>query len=121
MKKTARPPLAPTDIDNAINTPPETTDSTFEKAGQADTSPNTQPPTRHHKIHFLTLSPILISPCVLFLVGWYTGEGRNRMVPSLIVLHYIDGSVLLSHTLAGAVPSALASLASRFGMGLGVS
>ena len=31
------------------------------------------------------------------------------------------GGVLLSHTLPGAVPSALAGLASRFEMGLGVS
>lgn len=32
-----------------------------------------------------------------------------------------DGGVLLSHTLAGAVPSALSGLASGFGMGPGVS
>lgn len=32
-----------------------------------------------------------------------------------------DGGVLLSHTLAGAVPSALAGLATGFGMGPGVS
>ena len=31
------------------------------------------------------------------------------------------GGVLLSHTLAGAVPSALSGLASGFGMGPGVS
>lgn len=31
------------------------------------------------------------------------------------------GGFLLSHTLAGAVPSAFTGLASRFGMGLGVS
>lgn len=32
-----------------------------------------------------------------------------------------DGGVLLSHTLASAVPSALVGLASGFGMGPGVS
>ena len=33
----------------------------------------------------------------------------------------VFGGVLLSHTLAGAVPSALKGLASGFGMGPGVS
>lgn len=33
----------------------------------------------------------------------------------------VFGGVLLSHTLAGAVPSALEGLASGFGMGPGVS
>ena len=33
----------------------------------------------------------------------------------------VDGGVLLSHTLAGAVPLALVGLASGFGMGPGVS
>ncbi len=35
--------------------------------------------------------------------------------------YFVFGSVLLSHTLAGAVPSALWGLASGFGMGPGVS
>ena len=43
--------------------------------------------------------------------------GRER-VPTRSVG---DGGVLLSHTLAGAVPSALSGLASGFGMGPGVS
>jgi hypothetical protein len=34
---------------------------------------------------------------------------------------WVSGGVLLSHTLAGAVPSALEGLASGFGMGPGVS
>ena len=34
---------------------------------------------------------------------------------------WVFGGVLLSHTLAGAVPSALEGLASGFGMGPGVS
>jgi hypothetical protein len=38
-----------------------------------------------------------------------------------IVLGWCFGGVLLSHTLAGAVPSALEGLASGFGMGPGVS
>ena len=36
-----------------------------------------------------------------------------------VQLKFNDGSVLLSHTLASAVPSALAGLASRFGMETG--
>jgi hypothetical protein len=41
--------------------------------------------------------------------------------PSLCVVGVVFGGVLLSHTLAGAVPSALEGLASGFGMGPGVS
>jgi hypothetical protein len=37
------------------------------------------------------------------------------------VLESVFGGVLLSHTLSGAVPSALEGLASGFGMGPGVS
>ena len=37
------------------------------------------------------------------------------------VIQNTFGGVLLSHTLAGAVPSALVGLASGFGMGPGVS
>jgi len=37
------------------------------------------------------------------------------------VVVWVSGGVLLSRTLAGAVPSALAGLASGFGMGPGVS
>ena len=40
--------------------------------------------------------------------------------PPLFVVG-VGGGVLLSHTLAGAVPSALAGLATGFGMGPGVS
>ena len=36
-------------------------------------------------------------------------------------LWFVFGGVLLSHTRGGAVPSALAGLASGFGMGPGVS
>ncbi len=39
----------------------------------------------------------------------------------LVVVGFVFGGVLLSHTLAGAVPSALEGLASGFGMGPGVS
>jgi hypothetical protein len=37
------------------------------------------------------------------------------------LLLLVSGGVLLSHTVAGAVPSALKGLASGFGMGPGVS
>ena len=50
---------------------------------------------------------------VLNAGGPHVGVG-----PSGVVL---SGGVLLSHTLAGAVPSALWGLASGFGMGPGVS
>ena len=51
---------------------------------------------------------------------------RNRTGPEPLVavpgqLKCVLGGVLLSRTLAGAVPSALSGLASGFGMGPGVS
>jgi hypothetical protein len=46
-------------------------------------------------------------------------EGAPGWGPLLVGV--VFGSVLLSHTLAGAVPSALWGLASGFGMGPGVS
>ena len=39
--------------------------------------------------------------------------------PPLLFFEECCGGVLLSHTLPGAVPSAFAGLASRFGMGAG--
>lgn len=51
---------------------------------------------------------------------------RNQTGPEPLVavpdqLMFVLGGVLLSRTLAGAVPSALSGLASGFGMGPGVS
>ena len=46
---------------------------------------------------------------------------QDPRVGGLVVWWFGDGGVLLSHALSGAVPSALAGLASGFGMGPGVS
>jgi hypothetical protein len=58
---------------------------------------------------------------MLCVVGCgYAKAPRNR--DGCGVLSYVvHGGVLLSHTLSGAVPSALEGLASGFGMGPGVS
>ena len=57
-----------------------------------------------------------LSPC-----GYSKAGGAwNDRVPGPTRLYGVCcGGVLLSHTLPGAVPSALAGLASRFGMGAG--
>ena len=54
------------------------------------------------------------------LYGWVyvKGGARNTIVPGPTI-EGCCGGVLLSHTLPGAVPSALAGLASRFGMEAG--
>ena len=49
------------------------------------------------------------------------GKGPPGCVVGALVVWLVFGGVLLSHTLAGAVPSALEGLASGFGMGPGVS
>ena len=48
-----------------------------------------------------------------------SGGARNTIVPGPTICEGCCGGVLLSHTLPGAVPSALAGLASRFGMETG--
>jgi len=50
---------------------------------------------------------------------WDAKKGNPVVGPLFWV--WLFGGVLLSHTLAGAVPSALEGLASGFGMGPGVS
>jgi len=50
---------------------------------------------------------------------WDAKKGTRWWVP--FFGWWLFGGVLLSHTLAGAVPSALEGLASGFGMGPGVS
>ena len=59
-----------------------------------------------------------------WLFGWLTCNRANMVVPrdrlgSGAKRGVCCGGVLLSHTLPGAVPSALAGLASRFGMEAG--
>ena len=48
-----------------------------------------------------------------------SGGAWNGCVPGPTLCYVCCGGVLLSHTLPGAVPSALAGLASRFGMETG--
>ena len=50
-------------------------------------------------------------------------QGRSLAIEfaSDLPWEWLSGGVLLSHTVAGAVPSALKGLASGFGMGPGVS
>ena len=63
------------------------------------------------------LTVVPVRPCLK-----YKSKGSPRF---LVVIPYFwqwcSGGDLLSHTLAGAVPSALGGLASGFGMGPGVS
>ena len=51
--------------------------------------------------------------------GWVVNEERPHR--GGVFPEWLSGGVLLSHTLSGAVPSALWVLASGFGMGPGVS
>ena len=54
------------------------------------------------------------------MVVWEMARTPNRWWFGVLV-EVVFGGDLLSHTLASAVPSALAGLASGFGMGPGVS
>jgi hypothetical protein len=56
-----------------------------------------------------------------FLSGWVLNGWGPAVVGGARPCYGVSGGVLLSHTLAGAVPSALWALASGFGMGPGVS
>jgi membrane associated rhomboid family serine protease len=53
--------------------------------------------------------------------AWVGMQKRGRTSWWAHLLGCLSGGVLLSHTLSGAVPSALVGLASGFGMGPGVS
>ena len=55
--------------------------------------------------------------CVVCLRVWGKRKGGPAVRAPLLLWVCVGGGVLLSHTLAGAVPSALAVLASGFGKG----
>ena len=55
----------------------------------------------------------------VFIVGMSKGWGLWNVCSKGPTIEDCCGGVLLSHTLPGAVPSALAGLASRFGMEAG--
>ncbi len=57
--------------------------------------------------------------CVCVYAEMRVGSWNSVCVPRPHPYNVCCGGVLLSHTLPGAVPSALAGLASRFGMGAG--
>ena len=57
---------------------------------------------------------------VLVVFVFLSGSGPDSVCRGL-ACEWLSGGVLLSHTLPGAVPSALWVLASGFGMGPGVS
>ena len=62
-------------------------------------------------------------------IGWGKGDAQIKkpiisdglLIPAFAKTSLILGNVLLSHTVAHAVPSALKGLTSVFGMGTGVS
>ncbi len=62
----------------------------------------------------------VVAVVVVGVVGGLWGKAPHLVVWGLSC-EWLSGGVLLSHTLSGAVPSALWVLASGFGMGPGVS
>ena len=109
---------------------------------QGDQGPGRKKPPLSRRSVVCALAPSRLAWCLLsVLVGaggwvvvcgygwWCVGVRRGRFPAGDIIMSLgepaswrcVSGGVLLSRTLAGAVPSALGVLASGFGMGPGVA